>query len=667
MSELIRVFRRKTVFILLIIAVLNTCIFMYSFPADSSISLSGYQLDKYIAEYENFQDKITENSKSVNILMSYGSRFEAEKNQKLIEKYSELSDTHAVKGENTGTEAFIQYRISDIAVLLFMIVIAVDFQKERKKGLVNMIRATLHGRGRLFLYRLFVLAFAVVVSSVLVYGGCLMAAYLIFGNPELSRSLQSLPEFMECPYRITIGEFLLEMTAVKMVTIYLITLIFYILISVLGTGLTYAVMTAAAAAELILYKVTGVLASFNHLRYINFYTMLKFDNYYNECYYLNIFDQAVPVLHAISAVLLILLAVSVTAGYIIHGRKYVSSLRASAAVTDFTAGIAEKLALQKTMCGWEVFKLYIRQGGIVFAAGAFAAVSVLASNYRYVYQPDWDSVFMQQKMDGEITQEKLDYINDWQEKWHKSRDINTERIYDLCQKKMTAAVGSALSSAEYSLYRAEEGIEICDETEKNLISALEYTERTGKKLNFIKPYAYEFLLRDDVNSTGRASLIILIGIIGSVSGIYAFDRQNNMRNSIRALYRGRLRNTAARIIPVCLICALLCVSVHLIQFYSINGIMKFENMNEPVQALMIKRDFPLDITIKQYLILLFAVRAAAAAGIGLICCLISRFSPDTATAAGICIFVLAVPSVIAQIVPDAGIVNAVSLLSGAGI
>lgn len=667
MSELIRVYRRKNIFLLLILCVLNISIFLVSYSPEKNITLTGDELGEYIFGYGEFVSSVYENSQSAGILSQYGSGFDAEKTCKIITAYKNLADNEVEYGDNTGIVMFVKYHISDAAALIFMLIIAADFQSERKKGLVNVIRTTVKGRGRLYLYRLVVLAFSAVVVSVFIYGGCLAAVYFRFGNPGLSRSIQSLPEFMQCPYVITIGEYVFRMIAARTAVVFLISFMFFILISVFGTGMAYAVQGLITAAETVLYTASSPVSSFNYFRYINIIAALRFENYYNECYYLNIADHAVPVLYVLTAVFALLTAVMALTGYIIHGRMYVRSSDPVEKAADRLRRITERFSVQRTMPGWELFKVYIKQGGIFFVAGAAAAAMYTASQYNYVRLTDWDAVFMQNEMQGEITDEKLDYVRSQLEIWNNSKDFNTERSYDLNQHKWTQSLQSSLEKTYENIAIAESRIEIYTKTLENAESALAYTERTGKVINFIKPFSYELLLRDDTGTTDMASVFILIGIIGSVSGIYAYDRQNNMKNTVRSSYRGRKRNIFSRVVPVCIICAVFCAGIHFIQFCQINELMGFENLDEPVQSLLIRRNFPLDITIGQYLILLFSVRALAASGIALICCLISRLSPDMTTAAGISFLVLAVPSVIVRIVPGAEFINAVSLLSGAGI
>lgn len=666
MTEFLRVYRKKTVLFMFVLFLMNFALYFMSCSPEKQITLSAEELTAYTFDYDEYINSVNQKTEGLSILSALSDSYNSEKMRRTSEMYAGLADVHVIKGENRGIVFFIQYRLTDILVLLFMFVTASDFLRERKKGLANMIRTTVYGRGRLYLYRIAVLLVSAVLISALLYGGNFLASYIRFGNPGLSRPLQSLPEFMTCPYRITVGSFLVRMLTVKVLFVFTVSLVFFMLVSVLGTWTAYTVILAFAAAESVLASLIAPVSPANILRYVNIWSVSAFTPYMNECFFFNIFGNAVPSLNVVYTVLLIVSAVAFTAGVFIHSRGYVSGTDVMQKIADRISMLGEKIPLYRTPAGWEMYKSLVKQGGILFIAGAFAVTFALASKYNYAFTSYFsDSAF--RTFSGEITEEKFEEINLQIKKHNDWIDHDLERLYDLEKRPQTDGRDKAIFLVSNALDIHQNAVKSLGKMSADMEDALEYTERTGKPLRYINPFGYNFMLEEDKSSTSMASLMILIGIIGAFSGVYAYDRQNNMNDVLRSSYRGRKTVQAAKIIPVFFICALLGIAVHMIQFIQILDMIRIEDINEPVQSLAIRRDFPFEISIKQYLVLLFAVRGVFAGMTGLVCVFISRLCPDTVTAMGAAVFVLAVPSVIVQIIPGADFVNAIYLLNGAGL
>lgn len=194
-----------------------------------------------------------------------------------------------------------------------------------------------------------------------------------------------------------------------------------------------------------------------------------------------------------------------------------------------------------------------------------------------------------------------------------------------------------------------------------------YTRRTGNTILLIVPYTYDLLLRRDETTRERASFFILLGIIAAVSGIFVYESENHMKDSIHTAYRGRGQTTAIKIGLALCICSIASVLLHLIQVYQIGNTLHYKNLSAPIQSLPFMREFGPYITITQYLILLFAVRAAIACAVGLICLLISRLCTDTVTALGFAAFLFLVPTIFAEMFPSGKAFSVIHLLGVANL
>ena len=333
-------------------------------------------------------------------------------------------------------------------------------------------------------------------------------------------------------------------------------------------------------------------------------------------------------------------------------------------ITNNVGRIKEKIFFQRTLSGWEAYKLLVKQGGLFYVTGVFVLVLMASSKYNYLYQTNYLETEWYEKYHGVITEEKMAQAVSDAEKIQNQIDFFIARLENLYTREMAETVAFQITQTQENLNKAQLRLEALNTVAENMKGGYDYYQRTGNKVDLIKPYSYDLLIVRDTASKNRASLYILIGIVGAVSGVFAYDTQSNMRNTLRAAFRGRTDIITAKLVPVCVICAILCTAVHMIQFVQIGKFMEYNDMGSPVQSLPFMRDFGMYISIRYYFVLMFAVRAVFSCVVGLICCVISRFCQDTSTALGISIFVLAVPSILAQIIPGADFINAVYLIGG---
>ena len=158
----------------------------------------------------------------------------------------------------------------------------------------------------------------------------------------------------------------------------------------------------------------------------------------------------------------------------------------------------------------------------------------------------------------------------------------------------------------------------------------------------MEPFSYDLLINRDQRTRSRASFLAFIAIIGALGGIYAFDRQNNMKQMLRSTYKGPATEKIYKPVIAGVIGAAIPVCFHLVQYIHLNSTYHFPDLNAPVQSLPFLGDLSLPVSIGGYIILTFATRAlvgmAAAAAVSLI----SLKSRDRFTATGISVHVFTI-------------------------
>ncbi len=661
MSEFKRILNIRTLFALLTVLIVNMGAFVLSYSSEKDVTLTGGSLDEYIASYPAFLERTLENGDTLSKLPIYQSGFAKDSLDKTISLYKGLYGITPAAGDNRGIVLLLQYGVSDMFLLAGLLVLAAKLPQERKNGLSVLVRSTVRGRTRLYFMRILILALSSLALSFLLYGGNFLCA-LSVGECDLSRCIQSLPEFMRCPYNISIGEYLLFSIVGKAAVCFAAALIFFVLIGVLKAAPSYVFLGAAVGAEILLYFAVPSVSALNGLKFTNLFSLCVFRDFFADCRFININGTAVPALLCSAIFAAVLAAVFITAGAFVYGKMYPKTAAPLAAVSDRIRRASEKASVQRSLFGWEQYKLLIKRGGMFFMGAAFGFTLFMALSYDYNYVINEYETEWYEKYEGEITPAAFDEAgNDLSALNEEELSIRKEIDDMFASGKYDEHKYSDLSLKLETVQKRKAALEPIIQ---NMESALVYTRKTGTALSLIKPYTYDLFIMRDGNTKERASFCILIGIIGAISGVFAYENKSGVKAMTRTAYRGRLALNAAKLGSVLLFCVVISVCVHIVQFISIGMAMGYNDMGVPVQSLMFMRDFAPRVSIGGYIALLFAVRAGAACIVGLICAVISRVCRDSTVAMGVCALVFAVPTFVSEILMNGKALNAVRIIGG---
>ena len=663
MRELGRVFNRKTFLILAVLCAMNLILFLLSIDPEKMITQQGEELEAYLERYPVFLKNTVENGSKMGMLSMYKDGFGSESLKKTTELYKALDGTKVQAGENRGIVLFIQYQLTDLFLLVFLFLIVMEFQAERKKGLVFLVRSTIGGRSKLYLQRMAILAFATFVGAICFYGANLVGILFGFGLGDLSRSLQSLPEFMKCPYGITIGAYLLRSLFLKMTGCFGVAVMFYALIGCLNTVMAYLLSAVFIAGELLTGLLIPPISSWNGFRYVNLFTLIRCEEYYKDAIFINAFGHAKEALPLTLTIFGIMFLIVLVAGFAIHGRKYVVVSHRGEKIFDAIARLRERFSIQHTLMGWEGYKLLLKQKGLLILAAVFLVHLTLSMQYEYYYPVDVFQRMYYIEYHGEITEDRVRVAERSMEILQNTEQSLKNRI--AAMEKQTPYPFQKIQQMQetiLTLQRKQEGLQpILDD----LHSGLEYEKRTGHTITLVAPFYYDLLLNRDVKTRTRASFLTLVALLAALAGIFAFDRQNHVEQIMYSTYRGRRLTTALKIVLVLFYSALSCGLLHLIQLWRVSKVdAGLPDLKCPVQGIGFMRDFRFYVPIWGYLLMLFLVRMFMACLLGLLISVISKRSGDVVTAMGVSCFAVIVLVLFGTILPAAWWISPLKLLDG---
>ena len=637
MNELRRVYGRKNIILMIIIAVLNISLFYLSCDDNLSVTMSGEELEQYIASYPDFIEFTAEQSKLQLILKDENS-FTAASIKKTAADYGRLSEIKLTAGDNRGIIILSDNFLSDILFAAYVFIVIFTLSDVRKKGLFPVIRCTPRGRASLFLKDLGVIVFSALSGAAVIYGGNFLTVIFRYGLPNLNMQIQSIPEFMLCPFNIKAGEYILLMCLIKIVGISAAAVAFYALSNAAGAITSYALAALFISGQAIAGRIPPV-SKYNFFKIFNLFSLVLSKKLFSEYCNINIFGKPVSAVWVSLSFGVLLILAAVILGIIFAEIIYPDSLSGVENFFERIKKFSEKHRPCLSVFSWEVYKLTVRQHGGIIVILMFSAMLLRSFQYEYFYPINTYEWEWYVRYEGEITAKT-------------SEDMTKEKIrLENFIEMLNASIEKMLSQESYDPNALGKLLSYLEEAEgqlnallpilENVNDALDYTSRTGNSLMLIKPYAYDLLFRRDTKTTSGAALIILAGVIFSVSGVYSADGKDDIRGITRTTLKGRGALGACKLISVMLLCTVLCVSVHIIQILKINNALGYDFLDAPIQSLDFMRGFGPYISILSYIVLMMTVRTTAAFAAAGIIMLVGRIYADRSKTIGISAFIFA--------------------------
>ena len=190
---------------------------------------------------------------------------------KTCRDFSDLKGTKIQQDNCFGIRAFADYDLGILFLLMCVVIICwfLVFE-ERDTGLFLLTKGTKHGHTPLILGKL--TAAGVMTAVYILLQEIFEIGFLgwMYGYGDLGRSIQSVPEFRNCPYRLTVGEGLLAMVGIRVFTAIVVSFVM-VLLSIMIRNAIAAILTAGIlfGAEFAIERIFSISGSFNIIKCIN--------------------------------------------------------------------------------------------------------------------------------------------------------------------------------------------------------------------------------------------------------------------------------------------------------------------------------------------------------------------------------------------------------------
>ena len=536
-------------------------------------------------------------------------------------------------GNNTGIEKWLQFTLGDYFGLLFVIIIVMSFLEERKKGLWSMIRTTKGGRMMLGLHRVGILL-AASAGATLLFN--LLPLFFSFslngGHADLSRAIQSVQSFRTCTIRTSIGGWLFRYFFVKTFSrLFLGLFVWFIMGSVQNSQLSLAALLPVLGGEYALFTFLPVQSIFNLFKYLNLFSYVHTTRLYTN--YLNIDIFSFPVGNR--RMMLILLPILLT-GFLylcvrMQAKRYPEGNR------DFLSKIALKVNAvldvvrrRFTIGMWEAYKVLILQYGIVMMVIMFIASKSLSFGVWSPIPEDKRTYYMYiQDMQGPIDESTDDYLKRARENAENSgNSFELTRALDMLEEKVNAL------------------------------------REKGEQEHFDPWVLYDqtfnaFYGETPINRQRLNAMIAMLFTVFLTAGITSYEKQSGVVPMLRSLQNGRKKLLIRKVVTALLLTVFAWGCVYLREAHQFKElflpktgnageetVMK-EFLTAPIRNLDNYAEFPFNVSIRGFLILLNTLRILMLFSLSFAVLCLSSYLPNVRTAYLVNTAVLILPALFA--------------------
>ena len=633
-----KVLRQKK--ILAILAVLFVFqIFFFLYSMQEKMALETYEDTKryekeeqaeYIAGYHDSVEEKVSQADSMNTISIFAQPDSfSNRNLELTKKdFEGLLPVQPVSFDYTFLTEFLSFTALNGIAVLSVMVVAFALVDENRRGLSQMIFSSTGGRGKLALEKIAAMLLWSFFITIFLYGGTLAASTLLFhGNLAecMDYPIQSLPMFSSLPWRLGIGEFLLVYLCYRFAVLFLVMLIVWTLLFVIG-NLLFAGGAAAAIGILswLSYRLVDINSPVNVLRYCSLWYLVMSNGFFTDYKNLNLFSHAVNKNSVVFAemlfVALFVSGITVVVGHCRRpctgtvGRLRKKTEKLGRKISLFTAYLQEKLSLT----GAEYYKVLVSQRGIVVILAVLAA---------FVYKTDFTSLQLsaKQEMYLEFLNEHMGVLDEKSEKAVASVEQEIRNVDKELEEAARLNKKGELSDPEFGkVIRRWQAYEKIRDYFELLQEQTAYLKKLKKERNidgwYVNVYSYNHLLRD---RAGLSSLFLVFGIVLLCSGIFSTEDTCGMRPAIRGSVNGRTVIFKKKMQVAFVLAFLLFLATSALEIGEAAWVYGLRGLAAPVQSLAALSFVPLECSIGAFLAGLYLMKAVMLFAVSAFTCMFS--------------------------------------------
>ena len=232
-----------------------------------------YREIKAIFSYEEYLEEIDKKAEDLTIMerFSKNGAYVAENAKKTRDTYLKLKGLMPKPVDPSGIICITDIGVTDyiLVFIIFILAVSIVFQ-EKDHNQFQLLRTMKNGRSGLMISKIMVMIVSIVIMTVILYGTNFVIAGVNFGLPDFNRPIQSLYLYRSSPVNLNVGGLLLSYIMIKIPGNILVGMLFLVICAVFDR-IVYVFMIGAGLVftEVLFYTKIPETHYLTCLKYIN--------------------------------------------------------------------------------------------------------------------------------------------------------------------------------------------------------------------------------------------------------------------------------------------------------------------------------------------------------------------------------------------------------------
>ena len=565
------------------------------------------QQAKALQEYQAAKEKREQNLKNYKAL----SIFRKEKStvldqgQKTMKDYARVENVVPEFGNYRLAESIGDAGMTNYFYLMLLVYVCMSFLEERKSGFQGIVHLSSGGRGKLEAKRIGILFVSAIASAVLLYGSEFFVGAACYGGlSDLANPVQSLQEFQNVTYPLSVGSCLLLLLGLHIIGGFTLALLIHLILLVSENSMAaFGIMGIVGVLEVFLWNNIAPQSRYRIWKYCNVVNLLKVREPWSIYANFTIAGKIINLHTMIAIITIFIIVFAIAASVFLTEHLYPYGRR------QFFVRIAKKMqklcsALTRsyTYLGFELHKLLFQQkGGLVLLLFAVLAWRGLQTNTLVFDSMTEYENYYYEKYAGEVNRYTIKAIR------AEAAEIEAQEKE---QKELEQAwKNGSLTMAEYQMKLGEGTFlsykkEALEHVWEDVVSLMGDAEEKEKTLYLVNPLGWEQLLGEDGTETNEQLILQeLFFILLLFSGVYSYEYQTGAVTLLRGSRKGRGRNYLEKILLAEGISFLMIVIDFGVRYKAVGQQYGLAESGAPVQSLSWLRDFSISCSIRGYIVL----------------------------------------------------------------
>lgn len=397
-----------------------------------SVPLLGYEAKKQTdigadigvtqAEYDSYLEEIKDVASrqgSVSIFRNSEDTFSSRNIIKTADDMAKMSDVK-IKSDNSAVNLFFDfgYAVEIIILIISVVSVYIIFFKEKEDGLYSLIKTMPNGNTNTYFGKICVL-FGVSFFVQLLFSVLSLFVIMKFGGfGDLGRSVQSVSAFMSCGIKCSVFEMMLLIFILRVVGTFLVSLVFSVIALKVKNPVLFIFVNLCIIGLSILCTFIPYQSALSFFKYVNLVCIFAPVRYISSYKNLDIFGYPVNLVLIMAVVIFAAVVLLTVIGMTTFKKKELVSKKIKFKLPKIRFNSMNSC---KSVFLFEMYKTGFTNKAVLILLIFAVVLSVKVASTEYYRSPEdyYYSNYIE-ILQGELTQEKIDYIEKEKQKIEES-------------------------------------------------------------------------------------------------------------------------------------------------------------------------------------------------------------------------------------------------------